>query len=31
MICVLLVDDDQELTEMLSQYLAREGFEATAV
>ncbi len=31
MICVLLVDDDQELTEMLTQYLAREGFEATAV
>ena len=31
MISVLLVDDDQELTEMLSQYLACEGFEVTAV
>ena len=31
MIPVLLVDDDRELTEMLSQYLAREGFQATAV
>jgi len=28
---VLLVDDDQELTGMLSQFLKREGFEATAV
>lgn len=28
---VLLVDDDQELTDMLSQYLQREGFHATAV
>ncbi len=31
MIPVLLVDDDRELTEMLSLYLAREGFKATAV
>ncbi|EIK95747.1 OmpR family response regulator [Pseudomonas sp. M47T1] len=31
MISVLLVDDDEELTEMLSEYLAREGFCATAV
>lgn len=31
MIHVLLVDDDQELTGMLSQYMEREGFEATAV
>ena len=31
MIPVLLVDDDRELTEMLSLYLAREGFQATAV
>ncbi len=31
MISVLLVDDDQELTGMLSQYLEREGFAATAV
>jgi DNA-binding response OmpR family regulator len=31
MTAVLLVDDDRELTDMLSQYLAREGFEATAV
>jgi DNA-binding response OmpR family regulator len=31
MIPVLLVDDDLELTEMLSLYLAREGFRATAV
>lgn len=31
MISVLLVDDDQELTAMLCQYLEREGFEATAV
>lgn len=31
MIRVLLVDDDQELTEMLSQYLEHEGFEATCV
>lgn len=31
MIPVLLVDDDRELTEMLSLYLAREGFHATAV
>ncbi|AZD16350.1 response regulator transcription factor [Pseudomonas chlororaphis] len=31
MICVLLVDDDQELTGMLIQYLEREGFAATAV
>ena len=31
MISVLLVDDDQELTEMLRQYLECEGFEATAV
>ena len=31
MISVLLVDDDQELTGMLSQYLEREGFEVTAV
>ncbi|MFJ4114045.1 MULTISPECIES: response regulator transcription factor [Pseudomonas] len=31
MIPVLLVDDDRELTEMLALYLAREGFEATAV
>jgi len=30
MIPVLLVDDDRELTEMLSLYLAREGFQATA-
>lgn len=29
MIPVLLVDDDRELTEMLAQYLAREGFCAT--
>ncbi|WP_370526483.1 response regulator [Pantoea sp. Ap-967] len=28
---VLLVDDDRELTEMLALYLAREGFQATAV
>ncbi|MBI6681619.1 response regulator transcription factor [Pseudomonas viridiflava] len=26
MTCVLLVDDDRELTDMLSQYLTREGF-----
>uniref|UniRef100_UPI00258902F2 copper resistance protein B n=1 Tax=Pseudomonas sp. TaxID=306 RepID=UPI00258902F2 len=31
MISVLLVDDDEELTEMLSEYLQREGFHATAV
>jgi DNA-binding response OmpR family regulator len=31
MISVLLVDDDEDLTEMLRQYLAREGFDATAV
>ena len=31
MIPVLLVDDDRELTEMLALYLAREGFQATAV
>lgn len=31
MIRVLLVDDDQELTGLLSEYLVREGFEATAV
>ena len=31
MIRVLLVDDDQELTGLLSEYLEREGFEATAV
>ncbi|MDD2115886.1 MULTISPECIES: response regulator transcription factor [Pseudomonas] len=31
MIPVLLVDDDRELTEMLSLYLAREGFQATSV
>ncbi|CAM3938529.1 Transcriptional regulatory protein CpxR [Pseudomonas reidholzensis] len=31
MIPVLLVDDDRELTEMLAQYLAREGFCATTV
>ncbi len=31
MIRVLLVDDDQELTEMLGQYLEHEGFEATCV
>lgn len=31
MISVLLVDDDEELTEMLSEYLEREGFCATAV
>lgn len=31
MIPVLLVDDDRELTEMLGQYLAREGFRATTV
>lgn len=31
MIPVLLVDDDLELTAMLSQYLAREGFEVRAV
>jgi len=31
MTCVLLVDDDQELTGMLSQYMACEGFIATAV
>lgn len=31
MISVLLVDDDQELTGMLCQYLAREGFQVTAV
>ncbi len=31
MIPVLLVDDDRELTDMLAQYLAREGFLATAV
>lgn len=29
MTCVLLVDDDQELTDMLRQYLTREGFEVT--
>ena len=31
MIRVLLVDDDQELTAMLSEYLEREGFETSAV
>ncbi len=31
MIRVLLVDDDQELTGLLSEYLEREGFEVTAV
>ena len=31
MIRVLLVDDDQELTALLSEYLEREGFAATAV
>ncbi|KRP45634.1 response regulator transcription factor [Pseudomonas poae] len=31
MISVLLVDDDEDLTAMLRQYLAREGFDATAV
>ncbi|MDE1167774.1 MAG: response regulator transcription factor [Pseudomonas sp.] len=31
MIPVLLVDDDQELTTLLAQYLEREGFAATAV
>lgn len=31
MISVLLVDDDQELTGMLGQYLEREGFQVTAV
>ncbi|EJL06257.1 DNA-binding response regulator, OmpR family, contains REC and winged-helix (wHTH) domain [Pseudomonas sp. NFPP07] len=31
MICVLLVDDDQELTGMLIQYLEREGFAVAAV
>lgn len=31
MIPVLLVDDDRELTGLLGQYLAREGFQATAV
>ncbi len=31
MIPVLLVDDDRDLTEMLALYLAREGFQATAV
>jgi DNA-binding response OmpR family regulator len=31
MTSVLLVDDDQELTGMLSQYMAHEGFQATAV
>lgn len=31
MTCVLLVDDDQELTGLLSQYMACEGFYATAV
>lgn len=29
MTCVLLVDDDRELTEMLSQYLTRESFDVT--
>lgn len=31
MIPVLLVDDDLELTAMLSQYLVREGFDVQAV
>lgn len=31
MTSVLLVDDDQELTELLSRYLEREGFTVTAV
>lgn len=31
MVKVLLVDDDVELTSMLSQYLVREGFDVTAV